>query len=87
MLTELLKKRGVWIYGLDMDGQAYTAVDFSGGTAIIVGAEGAGLSKLVREKCDFVISIPMRGKTASLNASNAATVVLFAASDRLGGEL
>ncbi len=77
---EELKARGVWIYGAEADGNAelYTA-DFAGPTALVIGSEGSGLSRLTRETCDFLVSIPMRGKVNSLNASNAAAVLLYEA--------
>lgn len=79
LLTEL-QKRGVWIFGTDAHGDTglYQA-DFAGPTAIVIGSEGAGLSRLTREKCDFIVSIPLKGKVNSLNASNAAAVLLYEA--------
>lgn len=74
-----LKSLGVWIAGCDMDGDCYHRADLTGSLAIVIGAEGKGISRLVREKCDFVLSIPMAGKIESLNASNAAAVLLFEA--------
>lgn len=77
---EELKGAGIWAVGLDMaGGQSYTKVDFARPTAIIVGSEGAGLSRLVREKCDLLAAIPLKGKLASLNASAAAAIVLYEA--------
>ncbi len=75
---DTLKQRGVWIFGAEADGTVglYDA-DFAGPTAIVIGSEGGGISRLVREKCDFIVSIPMRGHVNSLNASNAAAVLLF----------
>ena len=72
-----LKEKGVWIWGCDMDGQEYSRADLSGGIALVIGNEGKGISRLVREKCDFIVSIPMRGKISSLNASNAAAVLMY----------
>jgi 23S rRNA (guanosine2251-2'-O)-methyltransferase len=75
-----LKKNGVWVTGIDMDGQAdYRALDFTLPLAIVIGGEGQGLSDLVRRRCDWVASIPMRGKVTSLNASVAAAVVMYEA--------
>jgi 23S rRNA (guanosine2251-2'-O)-methyltransferase len=77
---EVLKKKGVWIVGVDMAGKdIYTGIDYSLPTAIVIGAEGTGISALVRSKCDFLVSIPMRGKITSLNTSVAAAVVLYEA--------
>ena len=75
---EELKKRGVWVYGADMNGENYTDCDFSGATALVIGNEGKGISRLVREKCDAIVSLPMKGKIKSLNASVAAGVLMYA---------
>lgn len=72
-----LKKRGVWIYGADFDGEAWCTVDYSGPVAIVIGSEGAGVGRLVKEKCDFVISLPMKGKIESLNASVACGIICY----------
>lgn len=72
-----LKEKGVWIGACDMDGTEYDRVDLKGSLALVIGAEGQGISRLVKEKCDFSISIPMSGKIASLNASNAAAILMF----------
>lgn len=72
-----LKERGVWIYGLDMDGEDWCATDMTGATALVVGSEGRGISRLVRENCDFVLSLPMNGRVNSLNASVACGIVLY----------
>ncbi len=79
-LLKELKTRGVWIFGAEANGTVslYDA-DFAGAAAIVIGSEGAGLSRIVREQCDFIVSIPMRGKVNSLNASNAAAVLLYEA--------
>ncbi|MFA5400985.1 MAG: 23S rRNA (guanosine(2251)-2'-O)-methyltransferase RlmB [Dehalococcoidia bacterium] len=75
-----LKKNGIWVTGIDMDGQTdYRAMDFTLPTAIVIGGEGRGLSDLVRRRCDWVVSIPMKGKIMSLNASVAAAVVMYEA--------
>ncbi|HRV33993.1 MAG TPA: RNA methyltransferase, partial [Anaerovoracaceae bacterium] len=74
---EELKDRGLWVTGLDMDGIPYTRAELTGPVALVVGGEGGGLSRLIREKCDQIVSIPMSGKIDSLNASNAAAVLLF----------
>ena len=75
-----LKKNGVWVTGIDMGGQDdYRAMDFTLPVAIVIGGEGQGLSGLVRRRCDWVASIPMKGKITSLNASVAAAVVMYEA--------
>lgn len=74
---EKLKKYGFWFYGTDMDGSNYTDVVYDSKTCLIIGAEGNGISKLVSEKCDFIISIPMTGKINSLNASVAAGICIY----------
>lgn len=76
---EELKKRGVWVGAADMDGENMYRTDLKGPLCIVVGSEGSGVSRLVREKCDFVISIPMKGNINSLNASVAASVVMYEA--------
>ena len=65
---KLLKEKGYWIFGTDMDGTDYTKLDYKGKTCIICGNEGSGMSKLVRENCDFIASIHMKGEVNSLNA-------------------
>ena len=75
---EELKKHNVWVVGVENSGQmAYTEFNYSGATALVFGGEGGGLHRLVRERCDAVVSIPMRGKVTSLNVSVAVGVVLF----------
>ena len=77
---DTLKGRGVWVFGADMEGTPWTELDFTGSVALVIGSEGRGLSKLVREKCDFIASLPMKGKINSLNASVAAGILMFEAS-------
>ncbi len=72
-----LKKQGFWIIGTDMNGTDYKKIDYQGKIAIIIGNEGNGMSRLVKESCDFIASIPMYGTVNSLNASVAAGIVLF----------
>lgn len=76
---ETLKKNGVWIYGTDAAGTSYTDSDFTCGTAFVIGSEGFGMSRLVSETCDAMLSLPMRGKVNSLNASVAAGIFLYEA--------
>jgi 23S rRNA (guanosine2251-2'-O)-methyltransferase len=85
-LLKDLKKQGLWVFGADAGGSTplYEA-DLKGPAAIVVGSEGSGMSRLVSETCDFLISIPMRGKLNSLNASAAAAILLYeAVRQRLG---
>ncbi len=75
-----LKERGVWLVGLDPDAPLrYDQADLRGALGIVVGAEGKGLSRLVRETCDFLVSLPMRGHVESLNASVAGGIVMYEA--------
>ena len=74
-----LKKKGLWIYAADMDGAPYDQTDLCGAVAFVLGSEGFGISRLVKEKCDFVVSIPLHGKVNSLNVSAAGAVLLFEA--------
>ncbi|MBQ1907016.1 MAG: 23S rRNA (guanosine(2251)-2'-O)-methyltransferase RlmB [Firmicutes bacterium] len=74
-----LKAQGIWIAAVDMDGESYSSARLDGPLAIVIGSEGKGVSRLVKEKCDFVVSIPMKGRVNSLNASNAAAVILYEA--------
>jgi len=74
---ELLKEAGFWIYGADMEGEAAYQKDLRGRTAIILGGEGGGISRLIRENCDALISIPSLGRIDSLNVSVAAGVLFY----------
>ncbi|HEY3137053.1 MAG TPA: 23S rRNA (guanosine(2251)-2'-O)-methyltransferase RlmB [Blastocatellia bacterium] len=77
---EELKERNVWVVGVESSGaMVYTDFDYRGALALVFGGEGRGLHRLVRERCDAVVSIPMRGKVSSLNVSVAVGVVLFEA--------
>lgn len=75
-LIDDLKERGFWIYAADMGGENYFNTDYSGSVAVVLGSEGFGISRLVKEKCDFTISIPLYGRINSMNVSCAAAVVL-----------
>lgn len=70
-----LKERGLWIYAADMGGDDYCKTDLTGSVGIVLGSEGDGISRLVREKCDFTISIKLMGKVNSMNVSCAAAVI------------
>lgn len=73
-----LKKRNVWVYGADMKGdKSLWETDFSGSCCIVIGSEGEGMHRLTREKCDFLVSIPMLGKINSLNASCSASILMY----------
>ncbi|RBP67381.1 23S rRNA (guanosine2251-2'-O)-methyltransferase [Alkalibaculum bacchi] len=71
-----LKEKGFWIAGADMEGQKYYESDFKGSMAIVIGNEGEGISRLVKDECDFLVSIPMYGEIESLNASVATGILL-----------
>lgn len=79
-LLDQLKREGIWVFGTAADGSTglYEA-DLKGPAAIVIGSEGAGMGRLVREQCDFLLSIPLRGRVSSLNASTAAAIVLYEA--------
>ncbi len=72
-----LKKQNIWVWGMEADGSPFDKTDFKGGTAIVVGSEGFGLGRLVRENCDGVLSLPMNGKVNSLNASVSAGILMY----------
>lgn len=79
-LLKELKKQGLWIFGTAAEGTtALYQTDLKGATAIVIGSEGDGMSRLVRENCDFLVSIPMKGQISSLNASAAAAILLYEA--------
>jgi 23S rRNA (guanosine2251-2'-O)-methyltransferase len=72
-----LKDAGLWAVAVDMDGESCFDRDMGGGVALVIGGEGGGLGRLVRESCDFAVSVPMYGRVASLNASCAAAVAIY----------
>ncbi len=77
---EALKKQGVWVFGTAADADtAFYSADLKGPAAIVIGSEGEGMSRLVAESCDFKVSIPMKGRISSLNASAAAAILLYEA--------
>ena len=80
-----MKKRGVWVYGLAMDGGAWCQTDLTGAVALVVGSEGKGISRLVREQCDGILSLPMHGSINSLNASVACGILLYEAARQRDG--
>lgn len=75
---EELKGKGLWIYGADMTGDNfYYETSLGGSVGLVIGSEGKGMSRLVKDKCDVLIKIPMVGKVSSLNASNAASILIY----------
>ena len=74
-----LKDKGFWIVGTDMDGQDYREIDYHGKIALVIGNEGNGMSRIIRESCDFIAKIPMYGKVNSLNASVASGIMIYEA--------
>lgn len=73
-----LKKAGIWFYGADADAEeAYYNTKLTGPIALLIGNEGKGISRIVKEKCDFLVRIPMKGEIGSLNASNAASILIY----------
>ncbi len=72
-----LKDNGVWIYGTDACGENYDGVDMKGAVALVIGSEGFGMGRLIKEKCDFLLKLPMNGKITSLNASVAAGIFMY----------
>lgn len=76
---EELQNRGCWVIGADMDGENYFDVNFSGPIVLVIGAEGKGLGRLVKQKCDTIASIPMGGGISSLNASAAGAILMYEA--------
>lgn len=85
--VETLKKNGLWIFAAEADGNSYRDTDFHVPAAIILGSEGFGISRILREKSDYIVSIPLYGQINSLNVSTAASVILFeAARQHHGGK-
>lgn len=76
---EELQERGCWVVGADMDGATYFQSNLKGALVLVIGAEGKGLGRLVKQKCDAIVSIPMVGGVSSLNASNAAAILMYEA--------
>ena len=77
MTIKDLKDKGFWVVGTDMNGTDYRDIDYKGKIALVIGNEGSGMSKLVKESCDFIAEIPMYGKVNSLNASVAAGIMIY----------
>ena len=75
---EYLKEKGLWVVGADMDGQStYYEQDLTGNMALVIGSEGQGIGRLIKEKCDFIVRIPMKGQLSSLNASVASSLMMY----------
>ena len=74
---EALQKEGIWFYAVTMNGEDYRKISFEGGVALVIGAEEDGISRLVLEKCDYAVSLPMTGRIESLNASVAAGIMMY----------
>lgn len=72
-----LKKNGIWIYGTDASGENYSDTSFTGPIGLVIGSEGFGMGRLIRDKCDFLVKLPMYGKITSLNASVAAGIFMY----------
>ncbi len=72
-----LKKKNIWVYGAEADGQPFYKADLSGAVALVIGSEGFGLGRLVRESCDMILSIDMYGKVNSLNASVSGGILMY----------
>jgi 23S rRNA (guanosine2251-2'-O)-methyltransferase len=76
-LLDELKEQGIWVAGADIEGLEYTKQDLKGPIALIIGSEGKGIGRLVKEKCDFLVRIPLKGSIESLNASVAAGILMY----------
>jgi len=72
-----LKDMGIWIAACDMDGETYYNSNVKGKIGLVIGGEGTGIGSLIKQKCDFTVSIPMKGKVNSLNVSNAAAILIY----------
>jgi 23S rRNA (guanosine2251-2'-O)-methyltransferase len=72
-----LKKAGIWVYGADTSGEPFYRQDFAGGVALVIGSEGAGLRRLIREQCDIIVAVDMHGKINSLNASVCGGILMY----------
>lgn len=81
-VLQKLKDKGIWVYGADMDGEHYKEVNFDGAVALVIGNEGKGISPLVAKDCDVIVSLPMKGKINSLNASVAAGILMYEIADK-----
>jgi 23S rRNA (guanosine2251-2'-O)-methyltransferase len=82
--VDTMKEAGLWIYAAEAGGMPYTELDLAGAVALVLGSEGRGVRRLVRERCDGIVSIPMLGGVESLNVSVASAVLLYEARRRRG---
>ncbi|MBS4536862.1 23S rRNA (guanosine(2251)-2'-O)-methyltransferase RlmB [Clostridium sp. D2Q-11] len=77
-IIDVLKEKGIWIYGADMSGEEnYYNTNLTGPIGVVIGSEGSGMSRLVKEKCDVLVRIPMKGNVSSLNASVAGSIIMY----------
>ena len=81
-VLQKLKDKGIWVYGADMDGEHYKKVKCDGEVVLLIGNEGKGISPLVAKDCDVIVSLPMKGKINSLNASVAAGILMYEIADK-----
>jgi 23S rRNA (guanosine2251-2'-O)-methyltransferase len=81
---DTMKRAGLWVYAADIGGTPYTELDLAGPVALVIGSEGRGVRRLVREACDGIVSVPMLGAVESLNVSVASAVLLYEARRRRG---
>lgn len=81
-VLQKLKDKGIWVYGADMDGEHYKKINFDCAVALVIGNEGKGISPLVAKDCDVIVSLPMKGKINSLNASVAAGILMYEIADK-----
>ncbi len=81
---DAMKEAGIWVYAAELEGTAYTALDLAGPVGLVLGSEGKGVRRLVREGCDGAVTIPMLGAVGSLNVSVAAAVLLYEARRQRG---
>ena len=76
-IVDELKEKGMWVYGADMDGEDIRSVNLDGAAVLVIGSEGDGMSRIIREKCDFIVSLKMKGQINSLNASVAGGILMY----------
>jgi len=74
---ESLKKKGIWVFGASMEGKSFTKTNLKGAVALVIGSEGEGISQLVKQRCDCLVSVPQLGKIESLNAAVSAAIIMY----------